>query len=146
MVRYVIVGCGMMGREHIRNIVLLDHTSIVGIYEPNKEMRRLAEILVPNTLFFESLAKLLQEVEFDCLVVATPNFRHIKDLYEILQVVTKPILIEKPVVTSYEDTLKLIEFNKKYKAPIWVGMEYRYMPALQSFIKQEKFATGGVKM
>ena len=59
MVRYVIIGCGMMGREHIRNISLLDYTSIVGIYEPNAEMRRLAKLLVPNTQFFDSLSKSL---------------------------------------------------------------------------------------
>ena len=146
MVRYVIIGCGMMGREHIRNISLLDYTSIVGIYEPNAEMRRLAKLLVPNTQFFDSLPKLLQEIDFDCLVVATPNFRHLTDLYKILQFVTKPILIEKPIVTSFEDTLKLIELSKKYEAPIWVAMEYRYMPVLQCFIEEEKFVTGGSKM
>ena len=146
MVRYAILGCGMMGREHIKNILLLDNAFIVGIYEPDAEMRRLAKLLIPDTLFLDSLPKLLQEIEFDCLVVATPNFRHIRDLREIVRFVTKPLLIEKPIVTSFEDALSLMELSKKYEAPIWVAMEYRYMPALQSFIEEEKFVTGGVKM
>ncbi len=146
MVRYAILGCGMMGREHIRNISLLDHTSIVGIYEPDEEMRRLAKLLIPHTQFLDSLPKLLQEIEFDCLVVATPNFRHIEDFRQILQFVSKPLLIEKPIVTSFEDTFNFIELSKAYEAPIWVAMEYRYMPVLQSFMQEEKFVTGGIKM
>ena len=94
MVRYAILGCGMMGREHIRNIALLDRSSVVGIYEPDAEMRQLAERLVPNAQFPDSLPKLLQTIEFDCLVVATPNFRHIEDFTEISRFVTKPLLIE----------------------------------------------------
>jgi predicted dehydrogenase len=146
MVRYGIVGCGMMGREHIRNISLLPETSIVGVFDPDPEMCKLTKEIVPDTEFFQSLQSLLKEVEFDCLVVATPNFRHIDDLYEILKYSNKPILIEKPVVTSLEDTRKLTEFSKLYKAPVWVAMEYRYMPALQQFISEGTSVTGGVKM
>ena len=60
MVRYVIVGCGMMGREHIRNIVLLDHTSIVGIYEPNKE--DIISELIPKSLKTQFYKALLDSV------------------------------------------------------------------------------------
>ncbi|MEM9971493.1 MAG: Gfo/Idh/MocA family oxidoreductase, partial [Pseudomonadota bacterium] len=33
-----------------------------------------------------------------------------------------------------------------YPAPVWVAMEYRYMPPVQTFIEQAEVATGGVKM
>ena len=146
MIKYGIIGCGMMGREHIRNISLIPNTSVIGIYEPNQEMCRLARTLAPDAHFFGTLKELLKEAEFDCLVIATPNFQHIGDLYEILKYAHKPILIEKPVVTNSTDIRKLHDFWQKYKAPVWVAMEYRYMPVLQEFIKQEKSVTGGVKM
>ena len=136
----------MMGREHIRNISCLPETSIVGICEPDPEMRKLAKLISPDAEFFESLQSLLKNMQFDCLVVATPNFQHIDDLYEILKHTNKPILIEKPIVTTLEDTRKLIDFSKKYQAPIWVAMEYRYMPVLQHFIREGALVTGGVKM
>ena len=146
MIKYGIIGCGMMGREHIRNILLIPNTSIVGIYEPNQEMCRLAKVLAPSAEFCLTLKELLTKIEFDCLVIATPNFQHIDDLYEILKYVNKPVLIEKPIVTKLEDTKKINDFLQKYKAPVWVAMEYRYMPVLQEFIQQEKLVTGGVKM
>jgi len=146
MIKYGIIGCGMMGREHIRNILLIPNTSIVGIYEPNPEMCGLAKVLAPSAEFCGTLTELLTTIEFDCLVIATPNFQHIDDLYEILKYVNKPVLIEKPIVTKLEDTKRINDFLQKYKAPVWVAMEYRYMPVLQEFIQQEKLVTGGVKM
>ena len=76
MIKYGIIGCGMMGREHIRNILLIPNTSIVGIYEPNPEMCGLAKVLAPSAEFCGTLKELLTTIEFDCLVIATPNFQH----------------------------------------------------------------------
>ena len=37
--RYGLIGCGMMGQEHIRNIELLDDTQITVVFEPDAQMR-----------------------------------------------------------------------------------------------------------
>ena len=37
-VRYGIIGCGMMGQEHIRNIALLPGAEIAAIFDPDSEM------------------------------------------------------------------------------------------------------------
>ncbi len=146
MLNYGIVGCGMMGREHITNISLLENSRIAGIYEPNLEMRKLANALVPNAIFFDSLKDLLTKVTLDCIIIATPNFCHINDLQKIGEYIQIPILVEKPIVTKLQDIEKLIDFDKNYGSPIWVAMEYRYMPPLQEFISRVDTATGGVNM
>ena len=33
--RYGMIGCGMMGQEHLRNIALLPDTQITAIFEPD---------------------------------------------------------------------------------------------------------------
>ena len=101
----------MMGREHIRNISLIPNTSVIGIYEPNQEMCRLARNLAPDAHFFGTLKELLKEAEFDCLVIATPNFQHIADLFEILK--------------SFADASKTVDFigrapNRGQKRTPWV--------------------------
>ena len=146
MLNYGIVGCGMMGREHIRNISLLPNARIAGIFEPNKEMCRLAKSIAPEAIFFESLKDLITKTALDCIVIATPNFCHIDDLHEIGENIEVPILLEKPVVTKIEDIKKITYFDKNYSAPIWVAMEYRYMPPLQEFIRKADTITGGVRM
>ena len=41
---------------------------------------------------------------------------------------------------------RITAFQKNYKAPVWVAMEYRYMPPLQEFIHQVESVTGDLKM
>lgn len=36
---YGIIGCGMMGQEHLQNIALLPNTKVAAIFEPDAEMR-----------------------------------------------------------------------------------------------------------
>ena len=46
--RYGIIGCGMMGQEHIRNIALVDGAEVVAICEPDPGMQAAARALVPG--------------------------------------------------------------------------------------------------
>ena len=59
MLRYGIIGCGMMGQEHLRNIALLDAASVAAIYEPDAAMRAAAAALVPDARMVGSVAELL---------------------------------------------------------------------------------------
>ena len=46
-VKYGIIGCGMMGQEHLRNIALLPDVEATVIYEPDEGMRAAAAELAP---------------------------------------------------------------------------------------------------
>ena len=58
-VRYGIIGCGMMGQEHLRNIALLPDAEVVVIYEPNAQMRECAATIAPQAQFFETLPEVV---------------------------------------------------------------------------------------
>ena len=38
MVSYGIIGCGMMGREHIHNIALLPQGKVTVVYDPEPQL------------------------------------------------------------------------------------------------------------
>ena len=59
-VKYGIIGCGMMGQEHLRNIALLLDVEATVIYEPDEGMRAAAAELAPKAKFAESEADVLQ--------------------------------------------------------------------------------------
>ena len=46
--RYGLLGCGMMGQEHLRNMALLPQVQAVAIYEPDAAMRAAALGLAPQ--------------------------------------------------------------------------------------------------
>ncbi len=57
-----------------------------------------------------------------------------------------PLLVEKPLFTDPKDVAELEAFKASYPAPVWVAMEYRYMPPIAALIEQAETATGGIKM
>ena len=143
---YAIIGCGMMGQEHIRNIQFLENTAVVAIYEPNADMQKIAKQLVPDVVFTQSIEALLAIEIIDCLVIVSPNFTHVDILKQIANTRPLPLLVEKPLFTDAADADFIAELKTSYPYPIWVAMEYRYMPPLAELLKQVSAVTGGVDM
>ncbi len=136
MLRYGLLGGGMMGQEHLQNIALLPDAKVTAIAEPNDKMQGRCQTLVPDATFVMDLASLLAQ-DIDALVIATPNYQHAGQLLQVLKTRPDlPILIEKPLVTSKDDLLRVREATAQHQAPIWVAMEYRYMPPLVEFRQQ----------
>ena len=99
LTHYGIIGCGMMGQEHLKNIALLENTVIEAIYEPDAEMAKKASKFAPKAIFTNSVDELLDINDIDCLVIVSPNFCHIDQLMQILDKRHIPILVEKPLFT-----------------------------------------------
>ena len=59
---------------------------------------------------------------------------------------TLPILVEKPLFTNPDDLARMQAFRDSYGAPVWVAMEYRYMPPMQHFLEMAGEVTGGIRM
>lgn len=146
MVKYGLIGCGRMGHEHIRNINLLQDTQVAAIFEPDAAMRASAAKLAPAAVFPESVDALLAIDALDCLVIASPNFMHIDQLKQVTARRTLPILVEKPLATDPADHAFIQDLQQSYAAPIWVAMEYRFMPPMARFLERVKQVTGGIMM
>lgn len=136
----------MMGAEHIRNIQLLDNCRVHAIHEPDAGMRSAAAQIAADVRFHSSLDALVTDPELDCLVIASPNFMHVQQLKQIVALRSIPILVEKPLATDPADEAFINELQANYSSPIWVAMEYRYMPPLARFIEKCDEVTGGVCM
>lgn len=146
VIRYGVIGCGMMGQEHLRNIALLDGAEVGAIFEPSEMMAKAARLMVPGAAMVDSIDALLAREDIDALLVASPNHLHIGQLEQVAARRPMPILMEKPLFTDPADAARVARIAEAYPAPIWVAMEYRYMPPIAVFLDQLQEATGGVKM
>lgn len=144
--RYGIIGCGMMGQEHIRNIALIDGAEVVAVFEPDAGMQDEAARLVPGLRFADSIAALLAMDDVNALLIASPNFRHVEQLEEIARLRALPILVEKPLYTDPAHAERIARLEADYPQLIWVAMEYRYMPPIAALLEQADAATGGIRM
>lgn len=143
---YGVIGCGMMGNEHLRNIALLDGAEVSVIYEPDAGMAAAAQQVAPGAVMVDSIDALLRHRPLDCILIASPNHCHVAQLEQIAAQVSLPLLVEKPLFTDPADLARIRAFQASYAAPVWVAMEYRYMPPMQMFLDQVAGQTGGVKM
>lgn len=144
--RYGMIGCGMMGQEHLKNIALLPDAEVTALFEPDAGMRARAAALVPRARFVSSVAALLAEPALDCLVITSPNHCHAAQMMEIAASRPLPLLVEKPLLTDPDDIPRLRQMATRYPAPIWVAMEYRYMPPIAALLGEVEAVTGGPRM
>ena len=134
--QYGMIGCGMMGQEHVRNMKLLDNVELTHAYEPDDAMRMQMRQRVPLIQFHESVESLLCDAKVDAWVIASPNFRHAEQIELISELQPRPTLVEKPLCTSIGQLKRLLQLNKNFHFPVWVAMEYRYMPPLSAMLEE----------
>jgi len=135
IIRYGIIGCGSMGREHIENLFAMGGAEVTAIADPHAPSREaaLAACRTPPQVF-EHAGELLESGLCDAVVIATPNYTHI-DMMRLALATDLHILIEKPLVTRIEDGLDLISRAAGRRGIVWVAQEYRYMPPVAEMIR-----------
>lgn len=145
-VSYGVIGCGMMGQEHLRNIALLGDAQVVSIFEPDERMAAIAASLAPQATMAASLYQVVTDPRVDCILIASPNHLHVAQLCEVAATRPLPVLVEKPLFIDPADAAMLRDLERTCPAPIWVAMEYRYMPPVARFVAEAQAATGGIRM
>jgi predicted dehydrogenase len=144
---YGIIGCGMMGQEHLRNIALLgEGAQVAAIFEPDAQMRAAASALAPGARLHETLEALVQDAGVTAILIASPNHLHLAQLEQLRALRPLPVLVEKPLFTDPADAARLAVLAREWPAPLWVAMEYRYMPPVAALIEQAHAVTGGIRM
>ena len=141
-IRYGIVGCGSMGREHIENLNAMGPAagvSVTALSDPHGPSRDAARALCHGQpAVFEHHSDLLASGLCDAVVVASPNFTHADVLRDVLAADVH-VLAEKPLVTRMEDGLDLLarerSRNKGRSTVVWVAQEYRYMPPVAELVR-----------
>ena len=133
VIRYGIIGAGMMGREHMANLALIDGAVVTAIADPHGPSVEAARVLAPGVAVFADAAALAASGLCDAVVVATPNHTH-GDVLGPLFDAGLHILCEKPLAHTPEAARAIADRAATYAPVFWTGMEYRYMPPAQRFI------------
>ncbi|WP_171982445.1 Gfo/Idh/MocA family protein [Sphingomonas sp. LM7] len=136
-IRYGLVGTGMMGCEHIRNIRLIPGARITAIADPVEASLGWADASLGDErpARFRSAGELAERGEIDAVIIASPNNTH-RDVLAPLFERGIAILCEKPLATTLPDARWIVEQAERHAAPFWTGMEYRYMPPVAEFVRQ----------
>jgi len=133
--RYGLIGAGMMGREHIANMKLIDGPELVALADPDAGSRESSgKVAGSHVTIYENYMEMMASENLDAVIISSPNFTHFKVIKDI-EKFGAALLIEKPLCTTVKDARELTELAKTYPALIWTGLEYRYMPPIAKFIE-----------
>ncbi|OAE32962.1 hypothetical protein AXG93_673s1390 [Marchantia polymorpha subsp. ruderalis] len=151
VVRYGIVGCGMMGQEHMMNLFHLAGAQVVAIADTSRVSLTQACALSTrsghsrNLEIFRNHGDLLDSGLCDVVIISTPNMTHAQIIMDVLAHPGRHhILVEKPLCTHVADCKKVMEAAKRRPdILVQVGLEYRYMPPVAKLLKHVKASTFG---
>ncbi len=148
MIRYGIIGTGMMGCEHIRNIAAMDTACVTAIADPHAESLNWARLAAGDDASsieaYADYREMLDRAPIDAVVIASPNHTH-GDVMDAIFATDKHVLIEKPMCTTMEDCHRVVAGATSHAGVVQVGLEYRYMPQIAQFLG-ELPAVGELKM
>jgi predicted dehydrogenase len=137
VIRYGVIGTGMMGCEHIRNIMEIDDARVVAISDPDERSRGwgfLCNGKDPDLEIYEDHREMLERAAIDAVVVASPNHTHASVMADLFTT-DKHVLLEKPMCTTLEDCRAVVKGASSHSGVVWVGLEYRYMAPVARFIR-----------
>lgn len=143
MIRYGFIGAGMMGQEHLRNLALLEGVEVTGLADPDEAMRTASLVQQGGSArIFSDYRDLISADICDAYVICSPNDAHHAALLDVLPS-NKPVLCEKPMCTTVEHCREIVSLQNRRSAPLWVAMEYRYMPPVQRLMAEIEAGTTG---
>ncbi|KAL8136882.1 hypothetical protein V2J09_002883 [Rumex salicifolius] len=143
VIKYGVVGAGMMGREHLLNLHHLRHegVAVVCIADPHPPSQQSAVELARSFNWplkvFAGHKELLDSGLCDVVIVSSPNMTHHDILMDIIAH-PKPhhVLVEKPLCTTVAHCKEVVEAaRKRPDILVQVGLEYRYMPPVAKLIE-----------
>lgn len=149
-VRIGLIGTGMMGCEHLRNLMGIENAVVTAVSDPNEKSRNWALHTLGDrssgVAMYEDHQELLSSGLVDAVLVASPNYTHKQILDDIFET-NLPVMVEKPMCTTVEDCISIVNAQSKRTALTWIGLEYRYMAPITALLQElERGAVGEMKM
>lgn len=131
MAKIGLVGLGGWGKNHARVLFELGVLKAVCDLDPLKVELYSKKYGVTG---YTSFDEMLKESKLEGLIVATPTSTHHELAIRALRAGLH-LLIEKPLASSYEEGLKIVEEAEKREKVVGVGYIERFNPAI-TFLKQ----------
>ena len=130
-VRVAVIGAGMMGKNHIRTYKNMPGVELVGVYDVFAQAAQSAAETF-GVKAFSSMDEVAANV--DAVSVVTTSITH-ADVGEFFMNKGIHCMMEKPLATTEEGCIRLINAAKKNNVVLMVGHIERFNPAVEQMGK-----------
>lgn len=127
-----VIGTGALGRHHARLYAQSPNAEMVGVFDVQKSSAEKVGAEFGLNVY-DSWQALAQDC--DALSVAVPATLHAQTVIPLLEM-GKHVLVEKPIASSVEDAVKMVEAARKNQVVLAVGHVERFNPATDFLMQQ----------
>jgi predicted dehydrogenase len=131
-VKLGIIGHGNRSRSLIRAATESGRFRIAAISDGREDGSGSPRSSAGDASYYESWQDMLKS-DLDAVVVAVPNHRHAEIVATALESGLH-VFCEKPIATTLEDTVRMLQLAERSGRVLQVGMELRYSPAVQDLL------------
>jgi predicted dehydrogenase len=124
--RLAVIGCGGIAQAYLqalRQVPELELTSAIDVYRPRAE----AAIGDSGARTFDSVEAMLAEAPCDAALVLTPPNTHEALSIRLLQAGVH-VLCEKPLTTSTQSAMRMLQAAAASRRLLMMGSKFRYTP------------------
>lgn len=122
-----VVGCGIWGKNIVRNFYNLD--ALHSVCDLDLENLKRINDLYPEINTTTDFESLINNPEIKAMCIVTPSHTHFKFVKKALSA-HKHVYVEKPISTSATEALELKEIAEKMDVKLLVGHLLLYHPAV----------------
>src|SRR5699024_1229543 len=109
MLNVGVIGCGGMGRDHIRRITeRTQGEQVAAVTDDFEESARKAAENAGGAKVYTNGKDLINDPEVDAVLIVSPGFEHKEDLLEAVKI-GKRVFCEKPLCTTADDCKEVME-------------------------------------
>ena len=123
--RLLLAGLGASGKEHLRRLTERSDVKVVGVADANPAALEPIRATVGAAECLTDPLQLIDAVEADAIIVATPAVSHVEISVRALAK-NLPVLLEKPVATSARSAVPLLEAARSSTGFIMPGHVLRF--------------------
>lgn len=123
-----VIGTGGMGFQHALNVNSFATGKVVAIADADEKRVKEAATQLGNPTWYTDPLKLIADSEVHAVVIASPDATHAQYVMKALEY-EKPVLCEKPLATTVDDALAIIQKEVELKKRlVAVGFQRRFDP------------------
>lgn len=119
-----------MGMLHGALLKPMEEVEITAIADTSKIILHAFKKFLPDTAFYTSHKKMIEECDLNAAVIATPSFSHVPIALDAIEQ-NVDVFIEKPLTNTFEGAQALLEAAREKKVVSMVGFCLREAPSFQ---------------
>ncbi len=132
MIKIGVLGAGHLGKIHLKCIQQIPEYELIGFYDPDDEKAEAiaSELGLPR---FKDASSLIDAA--DVVDIVTPTISHFDCAVEAIKK-SRHVFIEKPIATTPQEALKLIDLSSEADVKVQVGHVERFNPAFTAAVNE----------